>query len=246
MMKQLNAARPLTIAIAKQDKIKGEIVDYLASKGFVLGEEDGLDVLKDSNGNIPNIRVEFVRAADALFLMQRKVVDLAMIGSDVATEYTTGENPAFEKPEMKLDLDVAGCTFELAVPINRVKEFKTPKDIDGLRIATANPTLLKSWLAQNNISASEIVERQGDVESSVRQGLADVVADLVSTGGTLARNNLKRTFLITSTSAVCYARPNSDVLTTMLANEFLRNLRAAPMDALPTVAAAEERAPMVA
>jgi len=215
----------LTLALPKQEKLKNPIIVYLKSKGFMLAEDGETGVLVDTNGNIPKIRVEFVRAADALLLMERKVVDLAIIGSDVATENTCGKDPAFEKPDMKLDLGIAGCTFDLAVPDELLQNFKSPADVNGLRIATSYPNILEEWLKKNNIEASEIFVREGGVESSIRMGLADVVADLVDTGGTLRKNKLTSAYRIASTSAVCYARKNMDVLTSMLTNEFILQLR---------------------
>jgi ATP phosphoribosyltransferase len=57
-------------------------------------------------------------------------------------------------------------------------------DLQGKRIATAYPGLLEKFLESKNIKAS-IVRLDGAVESSIRLGVADVIADVVSTGGTL-------------------------------------------------------------
>ncbi len=224
-MKPQTSPSSLSLAIPKQEKLKTPITAYLNSKGFILNDDGETGVLIDTKRNIPNIRVEFVRAADALLLMERKIVDLAIIGSDVANENTSPINPAFEKPEMKLDLGIAGCTFDLAVPDQLLQNFKSPADVNGLRIATSYPNLLKEWLQKNNIEAAEILVREGGVESSIRMGLADVVADLVDTGSTLRKNKLSSAFQIALTSAVCYARKDSDVLTSMLVREFIRELK---------------------
>lgn len=228
MMEQQVFRPNLTVALPKQDKLKTPIIEYLNSKGFSLTvseENSEMGVLVDKRRNVPDIRVEFVRAADALLLMEKKVVDFAFIGSDVANENTSGDNPKYEKPEARIDLGIAGCTFDLAVPDKSFKDFKSPQDVNGLRIATSYPNLLKSWLKENKIEASEIIEREGGVESCIRMGLADVVADLVDTGGTLRKNKLSSAFQIATTSAVGYARKDSDVLTSMRVNEFVRELK---------------------
>lgn len=236
-MEQQLAPSSLTLAIAKQDRLKASIIKYLNSKGFALEENDDTGVLIDTKRNIPNIRVEFVRATDALLLMEKGVVDLAMIGSDIATENTSGDNPAFQKLDMKFDLRVAGCSFELAVPDDAIQNFKTPADVNGLRIATSYPNLLKAWLQENKIEAAEILVRAGGVESSIRMGLVDVVADLVDTGSTLRKNNLTSAFQITRTSAACYAgQGERSVLTSMLLNEFVREIKArSPVFLLPVI-----------
>lgn len=56
--------------------------------------------------------------------------------------------------------------------------------LSGLRIATAYPNLVKNFLAEENIKAT-VISLDGAVESAIRLGLADVIADVVSTGGTL-------------------------------------------------------------
>ena len=217
--------KSLTLALPKQEKLKTPIIELLNEKGFALESDGETGLIVDTRGNIPDIRVEFVRAADALLLMEKKVVDFAIIGSDIANENTSGENPAFEKPQMKFDLGIAGCTFDLAVPDKNLQNFKTPQDVNGLRIATSYPNLLKAWLRENKIEAAEILVREGGVESSIRMGLVDVVADLVDTGKTLRKNSLTSAFQIAQTSAVCYIRKDADVLTNMLVDEVVRELK---------------------
>lgn len=224
-MKPLTYLNDLTLALPKQEKLKGPIIRFLNEKGFNIEESGETGVMIDTRGNLPDIRVEFVRAADALLLMEKKVVDFAIIGSDIANENTSGDNPAFEKPVKKLDLGIAACTFDLAVPNKNLKDFKSPADVNGLRIATSYPNLLKEWLKENKIEASEILVREGGVESSIRLGLVDVVADLVDTGKTLRQNNLTSAFQIAQTSAVCYMRKDADVLTNMKVREVIRELK---------------------
>lgn len=81
-----------------------------------------------------------------------------------------------------LPLDFGHSTFRLAA--------KSEISLDGKRIATAYPGLVESYLAKMKISAT--VERlDGAVESSVRLGVADIIADVVSTGGTLRQAGLQ-------------------------------------------------------
>lgn len=214
----------LTLAIPKQEKLKEPILKYLKDRGFVVEEDGETGILYDTQASLPNIRIEFVRAADALLLMDKKVVDMAIIGSDVAEERTSGANPDFEKPAPRLDLGIAKCSFELAVPNKNLKNIQTPADLNGLRIATSYPNLLSQWLQQNQVTPAEILTREGGVESCVRMGLADVVADLVDTGKTLRKNELTARFTIAQTSAVCYSPKTSSLENELLVNEFVRNL----------------------
>ena len=62
-------------------------------------------------------------------------------------------------------------------------------ELQGKRIATAYPGLVAHYLAQNGITA-QVVKLDGAVESSIHLGVADVIADVVSTGGTLKQAGL--------------------------------------------------------
>ncbi|MGQ0573289.1 MAG: ATP phosphoribosyltransferase [Pseudonocardia sp.] len=64
------------------------------------------------------------------------------------------------------------------------------EDLDGKRIATSYPHLVRAHLARNRIRA-EIVKLDGAVEISVKLRLADAIADVVSSGRTLRQHNLK-------------------------------------------------------
>lgn len=86
-----------------------------------------------------------------------------------------------------LSLGYGGSTFRFAGSTDR--EWKI-SDLTGKRIATAYPGLVASHLKELKISA-EVVRLDGAVESSVRLGVADVIADVVSTGNTLRQAGLK-------------------------------------------------------
>lgn len=81
-----------------------------------------------------------------------------------------------------LSLDFGRSTFRLAA--------KEPVTLNGKRIATAYPGLVEKYLQDAGIDAT-VVRLDGAVESSVRLGVADVIADVVSTGGTLRQAGLK-------------------------------------------------------
>lgn len=65
------------------------------------------------------------------------------------------------------------------------------EDLEGKRIATSYPHLVRAHLARNRIRAAQVVKLDGAVEISVRLGLADAIADVVSSGRTLRQHNLK-------------------------------------------------------
>ena len=86
-----------------------------------------------------------------------------------------------------LSLGFGGSTFRFACSADREWQIS---DLAGKRIATAYPGLVTAHLKELKISA-EVVRLDGAVESSVRLGVADVIADVVSTGNTLRQAGLK-------------------------------------------------------
>ena len=85
-----------------------------------------------------------------------------------------------------LALDFGGSTFRFAGPAD--KNWKA-EDLAGKRIATAYPGLVENFLSKRSLTA-QVVRLDGAVESSVRLGVADVIADVVSTGNTLRQAGL--------------------------------------------------------
>jgi ATP phosphoribosyltransferase len=86
-----------------------------------------------------------------------------------------------------LALNFGGSTFRFAGPSANGYSIE---DIRGKRVATAYPGLVASHLNTLGISA-EVVRLDGAVESSVRLGVADLIADVVSTGNTLRQAGLE-------------------------------------------------------
>ena len=66
----------------------------------------------------------------------------------------------------------------------------TLSDIGGLRVATSYPGLVAAYLMAQGIDAS-VIRLDGAVETAVRLGVADVIADVVETGSTLRQAGLQ-------------------------------------------------------
>lgn len=216
----------LTLAMPKQQKLRTPVTEFFRARDFIVEENDNGEtgVLFDERGDIPNVKLEFVRAGDALMYLDRNVADMAVLGSDVVVEKTIGSASPSSAPQPIASLNVAGCQFQLAVPEGKRGSIRGYSDLEGLRIATSYPNTVRAWLTKNGVTPGEILEREGGVESSIRLGLADVVADLVDTGGTLKRHRLVPAFTIATTSATLYGRAQRDIGTDMLVNEFVRRL----------------------
>ena len=130
----------------------------------------------------PENEIEFyyLRPKDIAIYVGSGELELGITGRDLLID---SHAPAKEI----LSLDFGRSTFRFAGTESTVLSVEA---LEGKRVATAYPVLLKKYLDEKNISAS-IVRLDGAVESSIRLGVADAIADVVSTGGTLRQAGLK-------------------------------------------------------
>ncbi len=127
----------------------------------------------------PENDVEFyyLRPRDIAIYVGSGELDAGITGRDLLLDSSA---PA----EEVLALDFGKSTFRFAAPTSVVNP-----QLAGKRIATAYPGLLRKYLAEQKIDA-EIVQLDGAVEGSIKLGVADLIADVVSTGGTLRQAGL--------------------------------------------------------
>src|SRR5262249_39122284 len=97
------------------------------------------------------------------------------------------------------NLDFGACRLAIALPEERT--YSSPRDLQGMRIATTYPQLTKRYLTAQGIAA-DVVELSGSVEIAPRLGLAEAICDLVATGSTLEANKLRAVETIFKSTAV--------------------------------------------
>ncbi|MCB1844742.1 MAG: ATP phosphoribosyltransferase, partial [Halioglobus sp.] len=129
------------------------------------------------------------------------VCDLGIVGLNVVTEkrhalQDEGRKALFDQV---FELDFGHCRLSVAAPEDA--EFSGPQSLQGKRIATSYIATLGNYLRENNIHA-EIVYFSGAVEIAPKLGRADFICDLVSTGSTLAANQLREVETVTQSEAV--------------------------------------------
>jgi ATP phosphoribosyltransferase len=187
----------LRIAIQKSGRLYEDSVQLLKECGIDL--RNVKDRLKTVSENFP-IEVFFLRDDDIPEYVEDGVADIGIVGQNVLLE----KGRKVDTIEM---LGFGKCRLSVAVP--KAMEYDGVQALQGKRIATSYPQLVKQFLQTNNIQAS-IHEISGSVEIAPGIGLADVVADLVSSGGTLFMNGLKEVEVILDSQAVLVANSKID------------------------------------
>lgn len=179
----------IRLAIQKSGRLNNDSLSLL--KDCSINIENGKDQLKTSATNFP-VEVFFLRNGDIPQYLRDGVVDLAIVGENLLEEKGS-DLEIIEK------LGFSKCRVSIAFP--KEVEFKSISDLNGKRIATSYPNTVKTFLKKNNINA-EIHVINGSVEIAPNIGLADAICDIVSSGSTLFKNNLKEVLLIAKSQAV--------------------------------------------
>jgi ATP phosphoribosyltransferase len=179
----------LRIAIQKSGRLYEDSVSLLKECGIDL--RNVKDRLKTESDNFP-LEVFFLRDDDIPQYVQDHVADIGIVGENVLLEKNKFVNIVEQ-------LGFGKCRLSVAVP--RSMQYEGVQSLAGKKIATSYPGLVSRYLSDNGVEA-EIHEISGSVEIAPGIGLADVVADLVSSGGTLFMNGLKEVETILSSQAV--------------------------------------------
>ncbi|WED22738.1 ATP phosphoribosyltransferase [Vibrio sp. JC009] len=192
----------LRIAIQKKGRLSKECQELLKKCGVkfnLMGER-----LVVHSENMP-IDLLLVRDDDIPGLVMDGVVDLGFIGENELEEVRL-DRIALDEPSEFVALrrlDFGGCRLSIAV--DKDATYNGPQDLAGMRIATTYPHLLKAYMEEQGVDFSTCL-LQGSVEVAPRAGLADAIADLVSTGATLEANGLKEAEVIFRSKATLIQR----------------------------------------
>lgn len=167
----------LRIAVPNKGSLADTSAAMLAEAGYT-GRRDP----KDLHVIDPANEVEFfyLRPRDIATYVGSGALDVGITGRDLLLD---ARMPAREIES----LGFADSTFRFAGPPGR---FADVTDLEGMRVATAYPGLVDSFLDERGV-AVDLVPLDGAVESAVRLGVADAVADVVSTGTTLKQAGLE-------------------------------------------------------
>jgi ATP phosphoribosyltransferase len=167
----------LRIAVPNKGSLAESSISILKEAGY-RQRTDSRDLILADQDN--GVEFYYLRPRDIAVYVGSGELEAGITGRDLLIDSAAAA-------EEILSLDFGGSTFRFAAPTG--KDW-TISDLAGKRIATAYPGLVQHSLKSLNIQA-EIVRLDGAVESSVRLGVADMIADVVSTGNTLRQAGLQ-------------------------------------------------------
>jgi ATP phosphoribosyltransferase len=167
----------LRIAVPNKGSLAESSIEILKEAGY-RQRSDSRDLILADRDN--GVEFYYLRPRDIAIYVGSGELEAGITGRDLLID-------SGAKAEEILALDFGSSSFRFAGPAGSKLNLT---EIQGLRIATAYPGLVERYLKENGIQAS-VVRLDGAVESSVRLGVADVIADVVSTGNTLRQAGLE-------------------------------------------------------
>lgn len=184
----------LKIAVQKSGRLNEDSLRLLKDCGISI--DNGKDQLKAVATNFP-VEIYYLRNGDIPQYLKDGVVDCAIIGENVLAEKATDI-------VIKEKLGFSKCRVSLAVLKNF--EYNSLSDLQGRHIATSYPNTTRTYLEKNGVDAGLHIIN-GSVEIAPNIGLADAICDIVSSGSTLFKNNLKEVEVMMESEAVLAVSP---------------------------------------
>ncbi|GAA1751922.1 ATP phosphoribosyltransferase [Kocuria aegyptia] len=167
----------LRVAVPNKGALSESSVTMLKEAGYRQRRDSRELVLVDPENNVEFF---YLRPRDIAVYVGGGILDVGITGRDLLLD--SGAHA-----DEDLGLDFARSTFRFAGPAG---EFSSIAELAGRRIATSYDGLLRDYLAEQGVAA-DVVRLDGAVESSIRLGVADAIADVVETGNTLRAAGLQ-------------------------------------------------------
>jgi ATP phosphoribosyltransferase len=195
----MTATEPrLKIAVQKNGRLTARSLDLLERCGLTFTQSK--DQLFCYGENLP-VDLLLVRDDDIPALVSEDVCDLGIVGLNTVHEKRLAMTREDREPRLDVvyPLGFGHCRLAIAVP--EEAPFEGLQALQGKRIATSYPDTLGEFLARESIEAA-IVHFSGAVEIAPKLGRSEFVCDLVSTGATLAANQLREVLTVLESEAV--------------------------------------------
>ncbi|MHB1234338.1 MAG: ATP phosphoribosyltransferase [Microbacteriaceae bacterium] len=166
----------LRVAVPNKGSLSDTAAQMLEEAGYpVRREAKELTVTDRRNG----VEFFYLRPRDIATYVGSGALDVGITGRDLLLD---SRSAAIEIAS----LDFAGSTLRFAAPAG---QFESVEQLEGKRVATSFPGLVGAFLATAGVNA-ELIALEGAVESAVKLGVADAIADVVETGTTLRQQGL--------------------------------------------------------
>lgn len=167
----------LKIAVPNKGALAESAAHMLAEAGY-RQRRNAKDLVTLDVDN--DVEFFYLRPRDIAIYVGEGTLDAGITGRDLLLD---SQAHAVENTS----LGFGASTFRFAAPTGAMTSIA---DLQGARIATSYEGIVGAYLAERGVTA-EVVRLDGAVESSIRLGVADAIADVVETGSTLRQADLE-------------------------------------------------------
>ncbi|MEZ5070364.1 MAG: ATP phosphoribosyltransferase [Bacteroidales bacterium] len=202
----------LTIAIQKSGRLSEKSLELLSEAGIVLN--NGSRKLMSQARSFP-LEVIYLRDDDIPQYVEDGVAHLGIVGENEFAEKAC-------RVDLVERLGYSRCRLSIALPKN--EEYVGLSDLEGKRIATSYPHILKGFLDSRGVRA-DVHVISGSVEITPSIGIADAIFDIVSSGSTLISNGLKEVEKVMDSEAVLIGNRSMDEPRRELLQQLLFRIR---------------------
>lgn len=167
----------MKIAVPNKGMLSDAAIGMLSEAGYLVRRDPkDLHVVDTANG----IEFFYLRPRDIATYVGAGSLDAGITGLDLLVDSKSNAKSIAA-------LGFGGSTLRFAGPIGK---FRDVAELEGRAVATAYPNLVGEYLQKHGVNV-KVITLDGAVEVSVRLGVADAVADVVSTGSTLRQAGLE-------------------------------------------------------
>jgi len=171
------ARPPIRIAVPNKGSLSESAAAMLREAGYAQRSDPKELVLFDeANG----VEFFYLRPRDIAVYVGEGTLDVGITGRDMLLDSRAAATEV-------LPLGFGRSRFRFAAPVD---DGLTVEGLQGLRLATSYPGLVESYLAERGVS-TRLITLDGAVETAIRLGVADAIADVVETGTTLRQAGLE-------------------------------------------------------
>jgi len=202
----------IRIAIQKSGRLSEKSLNLLKEAGISLN--NGSRKLRSVAQSFP-LEVIYLRDDDIPQYVEDGVADIGIVGENEFAEKSC-------QVDLVERLGYSRCRLSLAVP--KSESYTGLEDLEGKKIATSYPVILKNYLDEHGVSA-DVHMLSGSVELAPSIGVADAIFDIVSSGSTLISNGLKEVEVIMKSEAVIIANRNLEEGVTAILNDLIFRIR---------------------
>ncbi|WP_262853019.1 ATP phosphoribosyltransferase [Mumia quercus] len=167
----------LKVAVPNKGSLAESAAQLLAEAGYRQRRSSRDLVTVDADNDVEFF---YLRPRDIAIYVGEGTLDVGITGRDLLLDSRAAADEL-------MSLGFGASSFHFAAPVGALGDVA---EIAGRTVATSYPGVVRSWLAERGIDA-KVVRLDGAVESSVRLGVADVIADVVETGSTLRQAGLE-------------------------------------------------------